>query len=424
MRVITRPISVLPFLLLGPVALSTAGCAGENVSQGPFSSVTAVESPADAGSGEPNFFSDGDGVLLSWIEPNEDDAHALRFSVHREGAWSEPLTIAQGDNWFVNWADFPSVVAFDEGRSLAAHWLEKVGEGPYAYGIKMSLSRDGGKTWGPPVTPHRDGTETEHGFVSMLPWADGRLLVVWLDGRNFAATPSAPAGEEGHEGHGSTAAMTLRSAVMDAEGHLHDEALLDERVCDCCQTAALRTPGGAVVAYRDRSDDEIRDISFVRVENGGWTAPSPVFSDEWQVPGCPVNGPALSGDGSRAAAAWYTGAGEASRVKVAFSSDEGRMFGLPVRVDDGDPIGRVDVLMLPSGDALVSWIEGRGEEADVRARLVRADGTAGPSVVIATSSRARASGFPRMARRGDEIFFAWTDVGASSIVRTAVATLK
>lgn len=58
------------------------------------------------------------------------------------------------------------------------------------------------------MTPHRDGTPTEHGFVSMLPWPDARRDAVWLDGRNFAKSHS----EETNE----NAEMTLRFAALEA----------------------------------------------------------------------------------------------------------------------------------------------------------------------------------------------------------------
>jgi len=41
----------------------------------------------------------------------------------------------------VNWADFPSFVELADG-SWAVHWLEMLGEGHYAYGVQVALSRD------------------------------------------------------------------------------------------------------------------------------------------------------------------------------------------------------------------------------------------------------------------------------------------
>src|SRR5687768_4809384 len=98
--------------------------------------------------------------------------------------------------------------------------------------------------------------------------------------------------------------MTLRYATIDANGNLADETQLDERVCECCQTSAAVTSAGPIAVYRDRSATEVRDIYIVRQVNGSWTSPQPVYADNWQINGCPVNGPSVAADGSRVAVAW------------------------------------------------------------------------------------------------------------------------
>ena len=74
--------------------------------------------------------------------------HALRFSRFDGGGWSAPIEIARGDDWFVNWADHPSLTAGADG-TLFAHWLVHTsgGEGGYGYAIRGAASRDGGRTW-------------------------------------------------------------------------------------------------------------------------------------------------------------------------------------------------------------------------------------------------------------------------------------
>src|SRR4029079_10030121 len=138
--------------------------------------------------------------------------------------WSEPATIIEAENLMVNWADFPSLIALP-GGALVAQWLVKSSPEGHAYDIHIARSSDGGKTWSKPITPHRDGTKTEHGFVSMLPGSNGREAAVWLDGRNFK--------ENSHEAHGSaTNEMTLRYATVNENGQVSQEDLLDSRVCD------------------------------------------------------------------------------------------------------------------------------------------------------------------------------------------------
>jgi hypothetical protein len=114
-------------------------------------------SPAPPGSTLPNLSTAPDGrVFLSWVEPAGTGRHALNFAMLADDSWSPARTVAEGENWFVNWADFPSVVPLADGR-LAAHWLAKSGTDTYAYDIQVSMSTDEGTTWSTPITPHRDG---------------------------------------------------------------------------------------------------------------------------------------------------------------------------------------------------------------------------------------------------------------------------
>ena len=365
-----------------------------------WAQVRELSSPAGAGSGQPNLTVAPNGrVYLSWIERLAENRFLLRFSVKEKDSWSTPRVIAEGENWFVNWADFPSMIALKDG-SLAAHWLVKSAPGTYDYNVTISRSFDSGKTWEKPFIPHRDGVQAEHGFVSLLQAKDGSLAAIWLDGREMKAA------KESHDhGHGD---MTLRYVKIKRDGTLTDESLLDTKVCECCQTSAVMTSEGAVAVYRDRSDDEMRDISIVRLRNGKWSEPKTLFPDNWKINGCPVNGPSIAAAGRRVAVAWFTGVNNQSRVKLVFSRDAGATFDAPIIADDGNPIGRVETLLLDDGSALVVWLEKLSDGGAVRVRRIHPNGKRDEAVTIAPSGTARSNGFPQIARAGKTLVFVWT----------------
>ncbi|HET8774657.1 MAG TPA: sialidase family protein [Thermoanaerobaculia bacterium] len=390
------------------LALFTLACAKQGVE--------ALPSPAGPGAAEPFLFAARDGVLLSWLEPVAGtDRVALRFSRHREGRWSAPRTIVERNDLFVNWADFPSIVEDAQG-TLFAHWLQKSGAGTYAYDVRMATSADGGATWGDSFLLNRDGTPSEHGFVSLVPLPGGGVAAAWLDGRNMQ-------GGGDHEEH-DAGDMTLRYATVDASGAVHGDVALDERTCECCATGMAVTARGPVVVYRDRSPEEVRDIAVVSRGASGWSEPRPLRADGWTINGCPVNGPQIDALGPHAVTAWFTAANEQSRVYVAFSGDGGATFGNAVAVDDGKPLGRVDVVLLDEQTALVTWLEQTAAGAEIRARRVPRNGKPAPAVKIADSDAARAAGFTRIARAGEHVWFSWTgQSGGSKQIHVARAQL-
>jgi hypothetical protein len=107
-------------------------------------------------------------------------------------------------------------------------------------------------------------------------------------------------------------------------------------------------------------------------------------------------------------------------VQAALSRDGGARFAAPVRVAEGGCLGRVDVAVLPSGDALVVWMENVEDgRAEIRARRLTGAGGLDPAFAVAATSADRASGFPHVALHDGALWFAWTDTGASKQVRMA-----
>jgi hypothetical protein len=354
-----------------------------------------IESPAGSGSLAPAMAELADGrLVLTWLEPNE-VGHALRFSVLDDSGFGPVGTIASGEGWFANWADTPGLFVLP-GGDWVAHWLVKSGPSTYAYDVVTARSADAGRTWSEPVSPHRDGTATEHGFVAYFAESDRAAGMTWLDGRRMA---------EGSHGEG---AMTLRSAVLGPEGRLSGEALLDERVCDCCQTAAAMTPDGPVVVYRDRSENEIRDHYVLRRGPDGWSEPRRLHGDNWRIGGCPVNGPALVAEGRRLAVAWFTMPEGVPRVRLAISADSGRDFGLVDTLGEGSALGRVDLAASDSRFVL-SWVDQVERSGTLVLAAYDWKGRRLWTERVAGIDAGRASGFPRLGLlEGCQPVFAWT----------------
>jgi hypothetical protein len=368
--------------------------------------IEALTSPAGVNGAEPQFTVQGDRAILSWLEVTGKRA-ALTFAERTSSGWSDPRVVASGTDFFVNAADVPSVRALADG-TLVGEWLQQNGPDPDAYNINLSWSRDSGRTWSPPTRPHHDGTKTQHGFVTLFQAPGAGLGLVWLDGR-----ATNPATESGN--------MSLRASVYDASGKQLREMLVDSRVCDCCSTSVAETADGVIVAYRDRSAGEVRDIAVSRFAAGRWSMPAAVHHDGWRIEACPINGPAISARGRDVAVAWFTAPTEMGHTFVAFSHDAGRTFGPPVRVDDTTSLGRVGVDVLDDGSAAVTWVESANPRPQFKVRTVAPNGDRSAAVTLAETAGSR---HPRIAHVRNELLFAWTEAdGNATRIRTARATL-
>jgi hypothetical protein len=372
-----------------------------------LANATPLETPAAPASLAPALTTlDKGQVVLTWLE-RVDDGHALRFSVFQDEAFGPAGTIASGEGWFANWADMPGLFVLPDGRWLA-HWLVSSGPSVYAYDVVMSVSEDQGVSWSAPFSPHDDGTPTEHGFVSYFPVGADAAGVVWLDGRETGADE----GQGGHDHHhGNGGAMTLRTARVSGAGKISDAALLDDQVCDCCQTASAMTDEGPLVIYRGRTDDELRDIWKVRATGNGWSEPEILFEDGWQIGGCPVNGPALIARDAMAVAAWFTMADGQPKVSLALSGNAGRDFGQPRDFSVDSALGRVDLAWLDD-DFVLSWMtQGEG---GAELRLARFDGQ-GEKLgggTLGGLAAERISGVPRIqAVDNGRLLVVWTAPG-------------
>jgi hypothetical protein len=365
-----------------------------------------LPSPAGAESSAPQLTTNGNRAILSWMERDGPRA-TLKFAERTASGWSAARTVVSANDLVVNDADVPSVKALADG-SLAAHWMTENGPDPEAYNLQLAWSTDSGATWSKPVSPHHDGTKTQHGFASLFQAPDAGLGLVWLDGR--AADPESPK---------ATGNMSLRAAVFSVARRQLRESAIDARVCECCSTSIATTSEGPIVAFRNRSDKEVRDIFVSRLVAGRWTAPVTVHADGWEIEACPVNGPAVSARARNVAVAWFN-AKDQPHTFVALSRDAGRTFGAPARVDEASTIGHVGVALLNDGAAAVSWIEFANQRAQLKIRRIEPGGGRTSAVLVAGAGDDRVAGSPRLVQAGDELVLAWTETSkGASRVRTA-----
>lgn len=358
--------------------------------------ITPLSHPAPPGASFPDLVTQPDGtVVLSWVlATDEDTAGQVQIARRVDNQWTPPITVVEHPRLLANWADPPRLGVARSGE-LRLSWSRGDERERFGQQIQLLEGNAEGLAWSESYSPHAGQPAAEYGFVS-LGSGDAFRQVIWLDGRETV---------DGGNGN-----MQLRTAEWGAE-----DQVLDSDVCSCCQTAMTVTDEGILLAYRDHSATEIRDIAVIRQTSSGWSESMIVHDDRWKIAGCPVNGPALAADGQRVALAWFTQALDQPRVKLALSEDGGRTFDEPIVLPDDDPLGRVSVQLLPEGQVVVVWLRRGSSNGEIVMGGLDADGHALPIQRLGEASPQRRSGFPRTTVVGNGIVAAWTISGREAL---------
>ncbi|MFT3897430.1 MAG: hypothetical protein QM719_07015 [Thermomonas sp.] len=408
---------ILPFVFA--IASALAACHHEAPAPASQFVATGLQPwtlPAPPGSMAPDLATGPNGrMALLWLNAESGRRTLLQYAEYGvQDRWEGPLTIAVGHSFVANGADTPHIAIADD-RALWVEYLQRQAGG--GYGVRLSTSRSGGMNWSDPLAVNADDVAAEHGFAAL--WATGgdRIGIAWLDGRDAGGEDEhdGDSGEHHEDGHAHGGATALRAATFGPDLQRADETVVDARTCDCCSTAVARTGAGIVVAYRDRSDADIRDIATVAFDGKAWSAPRPVHADGWHMTGCPVNGPSIAANGDDVVLGWFTAANDEPRVQLARSTDGGARFGEPLVLERGKQVdGRVAVA-LDGDNAWALWLrEEFGGSSLWLARLAPDLSKERERVKVATLKvRGGASGYPKLALRDGSAYIVWTDTNGA-----------
>ena len=350
----------------------------------------------DNSNAQPSLTSSNGSLALTWISSDKDMNASLNFRQFKNKQWTNSQTLAIGSDWFINWADFPTHAI--SGDRVLTSYLKKSASGRYTYDVFLNLQKLSGEKIKEDFILNTDGFKAEHGFVSIAEGNNEGFFITWLDGRNTVEK----------ELNGNHKPMTIRFAEITTAGDIVNEIELDSSVCDCCQTSITNTDKGPIVVYRDRSDKEIRDIYVTRNIDDGWETPVPVYNDEWEIYGCPVNGPKVVSNSNNLAVSWFTVADGKPSVNLSFSESYGSSFSNPIKINDYTAIGRVDVAFLNDNEVLVSYMEVDDVGTYLRLKKVSIDGKVSKPITISKIDSGRNTGVPQLEILDNEIFIVWT----------------
>jgi hypothetical protein len=296
--------------------------------------------------------------------------------------------------------------------------------------IKTATSRDGGKTFGAPLTLQTPGAAGDRGWPALTFDQRAAVHAIWLDHRGLAAGRTAA----GHSGHQAGAAhdgvaMAQKSGLYYASvrGPRPSERELAKGVCYCCKTAlAAAADGTLFAAWRHVYPGNLRDMALTVSRDGGRTfsAPARVSEDRWAINGCPDDGPAIAVDAKRTAhLVWPTVIDGPTPEGALFyaSTRDGATFTPRVRVPTlgGPKPSHPHIVVDGSGRTFVAWDESIQDRRAAAVREVKLQpnrpATFGEIVRLSPDGAAL---YPVLAATDKGLVAVWTTGGDPSRVET------
>jgi hypothetical protein len=297
--------------------------------------------------------------------------------------------------------------------------------------IKLARSSDGGRTFAAGRELQATGAAGDRGWHALTVDSNGAAHVMWLDHRGMATGKA-----QSHEHHEAAAMDGAQMAQGSSLYYASDAGSAAERevlkgVCYCCKVAMVTGRDGALfAAWRHVYPGNIRDIAFTSSRNGGRTfaVPTRISNDDWELAGCPDDGPALAVDGSGTVhAVWPTVIGGDTPEGALFyaSSRDGRTFSARTRVPTlGSPRPMHPQIAVDArGRVVVAWDEVIGGVRQAALRTVTIDEAAKPAfgAAVRLGTPGESSSYPMLipAPSGVLAVYAAGLPGASTIRVTA-----
>ena len=415
--------------LLKPRAFTLAlavACAGPVLLDQSISAQTGTTflAIADRTNEHVSIASDGQFVAITWAASKAGGGTDIYVATSRDQgqSFSAPVRANAIDGQAnVNGEQPPQVVIARAAgpRTITVIWTAKVGNGTR---VLTARSSDEGRTFAAAVPVHGTDGVGNRGWESIAVDPKGKTFALWLDHRDMAAPRREGEAHQPSAHQHSPEASQVFVAALDGKA-AHGIA---RGVCYCCRTALVASEGSVYAAWRHVYADNHRDIAFAMSRDDGRTfgAPVRVSDDNWQIDGCPENGPALALDRQRRVhVVWptrvQTGASETLALFHAVSVD-GKSFSPRARIPTSGVAYHPRLHSAPDGSFVVAWDEAVGGER--RVRLAR--GMPDRSGIVAfrpLDIGGQSDGrYPAIATTPTHVIVAWT-MRRSDATRIAVA---
>ena len=385
---------------------------------------------ADRVNAFPSIAAAGDFVAVAWGATPPGGSADVFLATSRDGGrtFTAPVRVNHTVGEARLGGELPPRVALAASATgdpaVIVSWGAKAG----TTALRVARSTDGGRSFPEATSLPSGDVAGDRGWHNLVIDRRGTAHVLWLDHRRMAARPKPTEHDHHKDGAGMAQWSDLRYATVNARGVEQSERALLPGVCYCCKTALVTGQDGQLfAAWRHVYPGNIRDIAFSQSLDGGRTfsAQTRVSEDQWQLAGCPDDGPAVAVDARGTIhIVWPTVIGGAEPTGALFhaTTRDGRTFSPRRRVPTlGSPKpSHPQITIGRNGRIVIAW----DEVMDGVRRAARLDATATGATELEFGTPQRltegSSAYPMLVTTSTGLLAAWTDgtgVGAAIAVR-------
>jgi hypothetical protein len=295
--------------------------------------------------------------------------------------WSAPQLLDSGADPISADGENRPKLAFGPNGQVVISYTRPLDK-PYTGWIRMLRSTDGGTTFSPPFTVHRDTQEITHRFESIAFDGSGALHTVWIDKRDMQAAGKSYVG-----------AAIYQNVSLDGGLTFGPDRKVADHSCECCRIALAQGPDGELRGlWRHVFGASTRDHAFGNLSDAAPNGFKRATYDEWQIQACPHQGPglALAGTSPHALyhAVWFGIRKEkgvdVAAVRYARLNEDGQPLADTVRALPDAQAEHADVAALGERVAIV-WRSFQGKETSLKAWLSRDGGKTFETRLLAKS---------------------------------------
>lgn len=345
-------------------------------------------------------------AFVAWVEHRpgkEANVWLSHFDVEGKPLGSS-VRVNPNDGEATAWRGDPPTVAVSKEGDIYVGWTARDEGATRASKLYVSVSRDGGRGFGPPSKVNDDVKPCVHGMHSLVVAYDGRIYVAWLDERNVA--PVQAAATAPLHMHTESNREVFFSSSVDGGRTFSPNLRVATEACPCCKTSLAAARDGRVyVGWRQVLPGDYRHIAVASTVDGGRTFSSPtvVSDDGWQIAGCPVSGAALwVASSGELNVLWYTaGSAEGPGLYWAKSRDGARSFTPRRKFAESGGQG-TPALADSGGNSLCAVWDGGGTGARPLAARLSENGESGVHIALADAGQ-----LPAASGAGGRLFVAY-----------------